>query len=337
VEPKFRLQDIITEKGGASTKNRWGCFTKDLDDKARAMWLRRWYVSYLLPGEWSILPLVILFSGQRILSMIHSVPHSSYTWCVIGNSITEDDDMAIDDGGPTRDFLSNVWTQIGDLHVTHPRDSETVAKLFDRDAHAEYIVPQTNVRIASALGLNISDDGTTIIDEDSKFALELIKPFGRAIGRIMLYCIANQLEGDDDDDTRPPQRFYIATHILHNLFRNYLFRGVDPKHDDEYPLLELLVDVVDLKFTEATKKGNNAQQQMQLYLDDERHGTDLECSFRQMASQDFITGRSWILDSIKEGLTLDGMYSSAAVRSGPFLKSISTKSLCAFLRMSRSP
>jgi hypothetical protein len=217
--------------------------------------------------------------------------------------------MAKDEGGPTRDFLSRVWAQIGDLNVRNPLDTAKRAKLFDREAHAEYIIPSTNDKIAKQLGLNVSPDGSK---KDGEFAAALIKPFGRAIGRIMLYCIANQIVDDDDEnETNSTQRFYIASHIMHNIFRNYLLRGIDPMQDYEYPLLDLLADVVDLKFTQRTKQETtNEMEQMELYVTalDEKDGKDLESNFRQAANQDFITGRSWILESIKEGLTLNGTF-----------------------------
>jgi hypothetical protein len=107
---------------------------------------------------------------------------------------------AVDDGGPTRQFLSEIWSQLCNLTLPTP----SKLKLFD--AGKDFLQP-------------IVDD--QFKEDEEK---ELARLYYRAIGRIMAYCIRH--------------KFHISEQVLPKLYRNYLLRGLDPMNK-MYPIPEL--------------------------------------------------------------------------------------------------
>jgi hypothetical protein len=91
-----------------------------------------------------------------------------------------------DERGPTRAFLSEVWRQMRDLSVVHNGSSD---KLF-----TENCLPSENRNIMNSLNLS----------NDQEMARKLVRPYYRALGRLMLYTIAmsnrksvHDLEGNE--------------------------------------------------------------------------------------------------------------------------------------------
>ena len=123
-----------------------------------------------------------------------------------------------DPGGPTRAFVSEVMRQIGDLKVTCPE--KRVAELFTTTSMGSF-KPTENEYIVTKLGLT----------EDPEEARALVRPYYRALGRILFYCFGRNVT--------------IDSIVMPELYRNYLLRGIDPE-DKRYSIFDLVHDVARL-------------------------------------------------------------------------------------------
>ena len=113
---------------------------------------------------------------------------------------------AKDEGGPTRQFLSDVFLQLNKLSVLRKKGDKQ--KLFD-DQQDEFLLP---------LPLN---DELISLEEKNK-----AKRYYRAIGRIIAYCIIHN--------------YPIPEQVLSPIHRAYLFQGFNPA--EKYPLYQLCHD-----------------------------------------------------------------------------------------------
>jgi hypothetical protein len=201
-----------------------------------------------------------------------------------------------DDGGPSRAFLSEVWRQIRDLKVQH---NEREANLFTEDYNC---LPSENNNIAMKLQLS----------NDPEMARLLVHPYYRALGRILLYTIGISKRKkfyDGGDDKEKKIELFIAPHVLPGIYRYYFLKNMDPMNQ-QYPLADLLHHVIEMKFSKSTLRDQSNEAIMELYATyadtDGDIGSDVHSNFRRAAKKDFIDNRSWALDAIKEGITLDG-------------------------------
>ena len=206
---------------------------------------------------------------------------------------------AKDAGGPTRVFLQEVWRQMGQLTVKNPAN-QRVCALFNTESFGGLCIPSTDCMVMSKLGLL----------EDPERARDLVKSHCRALGRIFLWCIANCIVDKGPDGDIDYQYFPIASHAMPNIYKNYFLRGIDPL-DRRYPLGELLHEVTTLKWSKAA--GNDRlEESMTVYIDTldvdvnelSWEEQDVHNKFRITAHDDFITSRSFVVQGIKEGITL---------------------------------
>eukprot|EP00978_Attheya_sp_CCMP212_P012503 scaffold31195_cov44-Attheya_sp.AAC.2 len=86
-------------------------------------------------------------------------------------------DTAIDEGGPTREFLSQCWRQMGDLKL--PVEGGSGVSLFEKDDYGW--VPMTDDKLRNKLEGALKKDGR--VSDDSEYAgkIELAKMYYRAI------------------------------------------------------------------------------------------------------------------------------------------------------------
>jgi len=193
--------------------------------------------------------------------------------------------LAVDEGGPTRAFLSQVWRQMDNLKV---QSNGKQAALFER-SELGFCKPQTNEVLQAKLGL----------DGNAEEVCGLVRPFYRALGRIMLYCLS--------------QKITIATLALPELYRNYLLRGIDPT-DERYDLHEL-VDHVS-RLVNLKHKEGDCQDAIRRYFEGVECEGELDHNtFRSSIKEMFVDGRSMALDALKEGLSLGGEYSASSYRA----------------------
>jgi len=197
---------------------------------------------------------------------------------------------AVDDGGPTRHFLSEVWRQLGDLHG-EGRDREGKIEQFELFSSSQSVpcsyIMQTNDFINSKI---------SSLDDDEKMSRRIESQY-EAVGRIILYVLGQAQEKDAS--------LAISSQVLPKLYRNFLLRGIDPR-DLEYPIEDLLQDV--MAMVQWTKE---PQELMDAFfstyeLDDEFLDIDdHDRKFRFCAYKQFIQSRSDALDAIQRGLTLN--------------------------------
>jgi hypothetical protein len=185
--------------------------------------------------------------------------------------------VAVDDGGPTRVFVSEVWRQLPALKAHH-RGFDV--SLFDSDQKGGNVTPCGNDWLQSKFGKNAEI-------EEIRAAL---RPYYRAVGRIMLHCFFHDIP--------------LAAHTMPPLLRHYLLRGVSPI-DKGYPLSDLVTDVV--KMTNLSSADNPVVEFVEMCGDDEE-AENTEDNFRLMAHKRFIEESDISLEALKEGLTLDGTF-----------------------------
>lgn len=166
---------------------------------------------------------------------------------IIGNKNTLKDLTAIDEGGPTRAFISAFNDQMGVLSVSiHVPTSwiseekrtvmpeqkrEIRVKLFENGSSC--FVP---VRDAS-FEIDMKAYGILPCSQEAakREIIEKAKKFYRAIGRIFIHIICND-EGDNTVST-------ISASLLPEMLRNVLLRDIHPA-SKSYTKRDVLVDVL---------------------------------------------------------------------------------------------
>jgi uncharacterized protein YihD (DUF1040 family) len=208
--------------------------------------------------------------------------------------------VAKDEGGPTRAFLNEVWRQLPELTVAS--EDKNVA-LFCKGYNGD-IVPVDDDIICHDLK----------IKGDRKGAKALVQPFYRAIGRILLYCLCMNNTPIRSDDASEKQFYLIGSHIMPNIYRNYLLRGIDPT-DDRYDISDLVHDVVTIRLNknQAAKDDRDIDYFMNYLLgacgdnvENVSDSDELQRRFRQYTKESLIDGCLMALEALKMGLTLDG-------------------------------
>jgi hypothetical protein len=104
-----------------------------------------------------------------------------------------------------------------------------------------------------------------------------------------------------------PIKFLLGCHVLPNVYRHYYFQNKDPT-DPSYELSRLFYDILAL----YPIKGTTFQEGMSGYIQyvsaDNNTVDDKRIRFRQVAKEDLIDNRSWAVESIEDGLTMEGVY-----------------------------
>eukprot|EP00977_Amphora_coffeiformis_P014392 scaffold4003_cov165-Amphora_coffeaeformis.AAC.19 len=145
--------------------------------------------------------------------------------------------LAIDRGGPTRQFLSDFFRSLDALKAKHA-NKETA--LWSRDEKTGFYFPKEDDTILDELGLwriggkpSLCNNRNEALD----MAKTIVRPYARAVGRLIFYCMANVVEKDDEYQEND-QRLYVDTYALPEIYLYYLLAGVKPSSHD-YPLGDL--------------------------------------------------------------------------------------------------
>ena len=212
---------------------------------------------------------------------------------------------AVDKGGPTRAFLSEVWRQLGSLKARGCGDDMS-RTLFETQSSGE-LWPQSNERLMIVGKSSVKDEGTN--KEEFEKAKVAVEPLGRALGRIMLHSIANRFEDPKAEDEEMPEKFTIAGHVLPPPYRRYLLQGIKPT-DHRYELRDLLQDFLNLHFSEKSETKYDPEHilsHLDFYFSahEVEEGT-LGEKLRKATEIDWIDKRSIVLESLKEGLGMFG-------------------------------
>lgn len=100
----------------------------------------------------------------------------------------KDQDTAIDEGGPSRQFLTDVFKQIGSLSILVEDEFVT---LFE-DTHSGVMVKKDEILNSDIRTKLVRMNGIEQAKHVTRNAIERAKHYIRAIGRIMLHALANR-------------------------------------------------------------------------------------------------------------------------------------------------
>jgi hypothetical protein len=212
------------------------------------------------------------------------------------------DMTAIDQGGPSREFIHQLWKQMGRLEVSDATNSISVA-LFEKEKDVglvqqkprSWLVPQKNEMVELAIKKLSQDEQDRIWSK--------MKAMYRAIGRIMARCMLSlDQRGKDavaDDDYH---KLLISAKALPAIYRNVLFRGITPQSPD-YGFTSLIPDVSSLLVDRKVKDERSAFEMLGI---EEGTISEMRNAFRIKSSEIFLHDRSNAWKALKEGATLDG-------------------------------
>jgi hypothetical protein len=209
-------------------------------------------------------------------------------------------DRTVDDGGPSRYFFSRVWRQLRGLKIR--RIDAKSGKEYCADLFNDECVPNYNEYIINKLQ---AKDNIPEVEHQ-------VRKMCRMIGRLIFYVIgmSDRESTPLDEETTTPIKFMLGSHVLPNVYRYYYLQNKDPTNPS-YALSDLVHDVLSIKNQTCFKLTEESRvTDMEVYntaLNDESTETDLKIRFRETAKKDLIDSRSWAVESIRDGLTLEGL------------------------------
>jgi hypothetical protein len=170
------------------------------------------------------------------------------------------DMAAIDQGGPSREFIHQLWKQMGRLKVSYKTNGISVALFEERGAG---LVPQKNEMVEIAIEGMVKEAKIDKLSQDEKdripeWILNKMKVMYRAIGRIMARCMLSLDQRSKDgvaDDAY--HKLLISSNALPAIYRNVLFRGLTPQSPD-YGFASLIPDVGSLLVDREVKDARSA-------------------------------------------------------------------------------
>jgi hypothetical protein len=227
----------------------------------------------------------------------------------------EDDHMAIDDGGPSRQFFNDFFTGLQDLCVGNIQvtgdatDEPRKRKALLFEAGVNCIYPKTDEIV-------YSQDRVHLHQKSDRYY--------RAVGRILVHALLSHTEKGPKKGDDKFERFFIEEHVLPGLYRNFLLRGVSPLDENNYPIGKLVDDVIHvldrLSYAKLSRKNRREKIMEYLFFTDDEKTSDPEMIdkffamdkiqkerlFREMANKALIVSRRRVLENLKEGLELGG-------------------------------
>ena len=196
---------------------------------------------------------------------------------------------SLDGSSITRsEFFAQVWQQLGNLKVT-VGEKKTVIPLF-QDCLGT-LIPMPNAVLEGKLQVSPAELERTFSAR--------IAPYYRAIGRLIVQCIAATADDNTDYSLK------IAGHAMPPILRNKLFRGVDPT-DSSYPMDQLLdhaFSLLGMKDMTQEKAFDYFNIDVRSCLDKTEATTRVRAEIHEM----WIKERSLALKALEEGLTLNGL------------------------------
>lgn len=191
--------------------------------------------------------------------------------------------QARDAGGPSRQFLSEVWRQLDQVSVT---SNEITLTLFGRQETSGYLMPRPDGYLDQKLKVSHDIEVKEVVV--SKY---------RAVGRILLQALI--------------QQHPIANHVLPEMYRNWLIRNVKPT-SDAYEMADLVHHMFTMIHHTEKKDGQKTELDViveamnALQFGDQDEIDNSVQSVRQFAQEQYIDGYKIALDAIKDGLTCNG-------------------------------
>jgi len=172
-------------------------------------------------------------------SQLKNPEHILLDWNVVfENKVTEGQDAkdttAVDDGGPSRQFLSECWKQLLALHILVGKKP---VKLFEKSRSG--VIPVTDDFLCHKVKISLSkQSGCDDSSEIDQF-IENAKCYYRAVGRIILHSIMVSTT--------------VSSSALVPLFQNFLLRNCSPR-DPEYDKDDILQHITGIVFGDNPKK-----------------------------------------------------------------------------------
>jgi hypothetical protein len=131
---------------------------------------------------------------------------------------------AIDQGGPSREFIHQLWKQMPRLKVSYKTSGTSVA-LFTEEGGG--LVPQTNDMVENAIKGMVKEANDDKLLQDEKGRIpecirNKMKAIYRAIGRIMARCMLSSLDQRSPDAINADiyEKFLISAKALPVFYRN---------------------------------------------------------------------------------------------------------------------
>ena len=207
-------------------------------------------------------------------------------WNVIFPSITKhkkvkQETQAVDEGGPSRQFMALVWRRFTRLAVTVKGTGSNDIKIpLMRRNTAGYVLFTTDDEIKEHLN--------RMPPEESVQAREKVERYYQAIGRLYLHSLAMD---------NP-----IPTTALPPLYRKLLLRQCRPS-DEDYPCSEILGDIRAMGFD--LDMNNVIGTPFHIYFNDDNHDLiTAETFFSVFVEKFYITSTNIALGAVREGLMI---------------------------------
>ena len=200
-------------------------------------------------------------------------------------------------------------------------------KLWTRDDRTGFYFPKEDDHILNDLGLlklSATDRPAAI-----SIARAIVRPYARAIGRLIFYVIANCVEKDGEYQ-KNDQNLHINEHVFPEIYLYYLFANISPTSSN-YPMGDLVHFVSKHRCIVAasdSKKGEDDDLERvkkglrqfiatvdETFKTEENH--DLPDTIHHLreglckaAEQHYIKERELVLSAVKEGMSLDASLNS---------------------------
>jgi hypothetical protein len=217
--------------------------------------------------------------------------------------------QAVDEGGPTREFFSQVWAQLSDLSIKLPGGSSL--KLFEKKQGG--LLPLTDDYLEHRLAK---------LGPEREDYMDQIRCYFRAIGRMLAHCLL--LSPNDFGPVSVPSHslpllyqsgeckdFFLwniqpSTNMM--LLLSVLLRGFSPK-DKEYLTGSLIDHICDLFDIDKSDHSKAYELLLKKLLPEELKDAPPEernHHFRDKITELYIENRKIFIDNFNDGLTLGG-------------------------------
>jgi len=217
------------------------------------------------------------------------------TWKMTFKDSADQDieDIAIDQGGPLKQFKGDCWKQLNSLSIPV---GEKMVRLFEDGEGG--IIPTRDDVLEHKIKSNIRSS-----KEEVEKATERAKAYTRAVGRIMFNSF-------QEFDTHAVPRSTMLP-----IFANLILRGCIPG-DENYERDDVLKHIVPLA---PNPEENVIKLHIDKKVDEDDDNSKLwnpDSIFEQLIPDEFIRSRSLLLGCLEDGLSVGGKEKSSALEKG---------------------
>jgi len=201
---------------------------------------------------------------------------------------------AVDEGGPSKEFMNLVWKRLHKLEVTAKGNdgNQKSVKLMDR-SDTGYLMPQTDDKI------QVFFDSVPASNHEA--IRKKIEAYYQAIGKLFLHALASHWHTDDSESG---SSLMIPSTTLPPFYRQYLLRGCKPD-DEDYPNHEVVRDINAIGFSWGVDQVIGKPSHL-FFDDDDLEPFTEETFFSKFLPKIYLDERCTALENIREGLTLEG-------------------------------